>query len=122
MNANSQVVRAPGELAPRPHVTRLRSQGEALAVSRVAAAHRIRHQNFDVLADELFARVAEQPLQLGVHQDDHAIRVDDEDAVCRCFNRELEGVRRFDPVPGHEHPPSLHFVFLTPVSRINSPE
>ena len=48
------------------------------------------HQDLDRLADELGALVAEQPLDLGVDQDDDAVAVDDDHAVGRGLEQAAE--------------------------------
>ena len=74
------------EIERRTHLPRAWMRVVVLAVARMHAAEASRHQHLHGLADQLFARVAEQLLGARVGGTHFALSVGDED----CVGRELE--------------------------------
>ena len=56
-------------------------------MSRVAAAETLGDEHLDLLAQQLFARVAEYIFGLGVHHNDLALAVGDQDGIWGGFEQ-----------------------------------
>jgi len=90
------------QLAPHPHRTALRVAQECAAVSRVARAEALRHQDLDGTTGELVTRPAEQALRLAICEHhrpclidrEHARRREIERGVCEVVGIEWRDRRR----------------------------
>ena len=89
--------------AHRPHA---RVREVSRAVTDMRPAEPLRHQQLDRLTEQLFSRVPEQPFGLGVHQNDPAEFVHDDDRVRDRFEEPAKPRLRAgglvqDPLRGH---------------------
>ena len=88
------VLAQPEQLEPDAHRARARLTEVAGAVPGMSPAKALRDEQLDPLADQLVSCVAEEPLRLGVDQDDAAVPVDDDHRVGRGLEQVPESFFR----------------------------
>ena len=78
------------QLQPFTHRAHSRLVEETRAVFRMLAAEPVRHENLDLLFEELFARIPEELLHLGIDQHDLPLSIHDDHRIRSGFQQSAE--------------------------------
>ena len=84
------VLAATRQFQSGPHLAHFRINEIAAAMGQMLITQGLGHQHLDRTADQRLPLVAEHALGLGVDQFDHALAVDDDHRIGRCFEQVLE--------------------------------
>ena len=94
------------KLEARAHGAGPRLGEKTRAVPRMSAAKTLRDEDLDLLAQEFFARVAEELFRLRIHQNDAPRAIDNDNCVRRGFQQTAEfllGLFSFRDIPNGAH-------------------
>ena len=89
------ILSAAEQVERQPHRSTMRVREKACPVLKVSRPRKpLGHQEFDCRPVQLVPMIAEHPFRLGIHQDDRAARVDDNNAIRRGFEEAPERLCR----------------------------